>query len=184
MSIVSGGPGGLEHTPVLKAVFGVSTAGSLAYMYSQSKKLSLPNVALLSHPASVTLRTQLVFTSFAPAAQALLLLYNLRIFERRMRSRKFAAFALLVLSCCAGAQGLVHTQFESGPFGLVFALFASYLAEVPAMLTFSPFGSWLQLSEKSILAGFALQARSVLTLHSGTEALPYGAMPCSSLVPV
>lgn len=167
MSFVNAGPSGFQHTPVLKFVFYTSTASSLAYLYSHK----MPAVsALLSHPVPAFLKQQLAFGSIMNTLQALGLLYQFRIFERRMGSAKFAALTLLVTACCFCGQLLASwyrpgIALESGPFGLVFSLFAPYILEVPALLNLPFLG--ITLSEKHLLAAGGLQVSALATCPPG-----------------
>lgn len=80
----------------------------------------------------------LVFENMTQCIFALILLYNLNMFERQMGSRKFAAFLVLswlfaaLLGLAAGSMANMsgmHLVPSPGPYFLIFAQLAFYHSE-------------------------------------------------------
>ena len=157
----------------MKGIVLTSTATSVARMSGSASSIfregsrwarSRALFSLNVNPAIQGLVQQSAFSSVHHLLMGTLLLYHFRVFERRMGSRKFAAFAasITVMSAVGqyAASRLLDRSFDSGPFGIIFACFVPFLLTVPSVEFFDFLG--MRLSDKSfpILNGIMVRTFS------------------------
>jgi hypothetical protein len=139
------------------------------------------------------LSSRLAFTSPPEIVFGLILVYMFRVFERQSGSRKFAG----TLLCLAGLTLLFEALLmlslgrvggfmasASGPYWLVFGLFAFFFIDIPQVMRFRLI--MLPLSDKVFVYALGLQlalARGKTSLLTGLCGLVAGALYRSNLVP-
>lgn len=197
-------PSGFYGAPITKAACLAIVAAHVA-----ASRLFPATLALSTHPllsphnlAHAPWRVLLGTCTFATLGEvlwALPVLYTFRELERRMGSRKFAAFALLSTVTVLVTQiGLMYVftgsarELASGPYGLIFGLFAFYFATIPKLSpqSLSLFG--VDFSDKSFTYMMGIQLamngwnRGKLfgSLASASAGLAFGLLYMAEILPL
>ncbi|ORY98816.1 hypothetical protein BCR43DRAFT_488219 [Syncephalastrum racemosum] len=158
----SAGPSGFRNAPVSKLLVQI-VGGCSAAVALLDIRTHLPIYGRwASHPWA--------FPSFAPAVAGTMLIYRMRVIERRFGSAKYAAFIFVSIVISTLAQtGLLYFLgdrwfLSSGPYALVFAMLYQYYRIVPVITRFPVMG--ISLSDKIyayMLAGQLIMSRSLLS---------------------
>jgi membrane associated rhomboid family serine protease len=195
-------PSGFYGAPVTKAACLCVVAAHVAAARLFPDALALATRPLLSphNLAHAPWRVPLGACTFATLGEvlwALPVLYTFRELERRMGSRKFSAFALLSTATVLATQiGLMHVftghELASGPYGLIFGLFACYFATIPKLSpqSLSLFG--VHFSDKSFTYVMGVQlamsgwSRGKLfgSLASASAGLAFGLLYMAEILPL
>lgn len=141
--VMNAGAAGFAGCPVSKFVLAASVSSSIAAQAAQGFKRRPPSYLRF-------LAQTLVFRHPGELACGALLLYYFRLFERRRGSAKQGAFVASTLALNYAVQkaasAALSATFPSGPYGLIFASFVPFTADVPPAQRFTLFG--LPLTDK------------------------------------
>mmetsp|Transcript_1148 Transcript_1148/g.2497 ORF Transcript_1148/g.2497 Transcript_1148/m.2497 type:complete len:331 (+) Transcript_1148:2-994(+) len=156
------GPSGFQNAPVTKGLLALNIGATLLSSITHSRHL----LDISSH-TDVFRKHQLwrLFTHSMPfrsAAELIfggILLYQFRLFERQMGSRKYGAFCFVTTALSTTLQLVLSVRGISnvapGPYAIIFAGLVHFFYEVPVSHSFSVCG--LKLSDKVLVYIFALQ---------------------------
>jgi membrane associated rhomboid family serine protease len=172
--MASAGPGGFVNAPVMKGVMYASAGVSiLATLMNWRHLLALDRQGLQSMQLWRLFTHHFVFNSMGETIFGLILLYQFRLFERQMGSKKFGAFTVLSMFVSSLVEIASLTLFNrdavylergaaaarglrlSGPFTLIFSLFVQYWRDVPSTYKFRVLG--IPFSDKVITYIMAAQ---------------------------
>jgi len=131
----------------------------------------------------------LPFTYFGEAMCGFILLYQFRLFERQMGSRKYAVFLLWTLGIASlvqlGFLTLTSYKLPSGPYSLIFSLLVQFFYNVPATQNFRfcgfPFSNKFLTYILGIQLGLSNYPSSLIGVVSG---LLVGSLYRTDVIPV
>eukprot|EP01112_Ceratiomyxa_fruticulosa_P011323 TRINITY_DN3064_c0_g1_i1.p1 TRINITY_DN3064_c0_g1~~TRINITY_DN3064_c0_g1_i1.p1 ORF type:complete len:291 (+),score=49.68 TRINITY_DN3064_c0_g1_i1:283-1155(+) len=147
------GPSPFQNAPLTKVITVISGSATFFSVFLEIKNyFDLPHLSLLTTKGQLwrIFSVNLPFTYFGEAMCGFILLYQFRLFERQMGSRKYAVFLLWTLGIASlvqlGFLTLTNIKLPTGPYSLIFSLLVQFLYDVPATQNFRFCG--LPLSNK------------------------------------
>jgi len=132
----------LVHAPITKSVISLTIFASLlAYIFKPSLD------KLVRYEFCSLFTSRFLFLSIGETLCGIALLYNFRIFERQMGSKKYGAYVLLSLFISTLLELFIQYYFSvptvsyCGPYFLIFSQLVMYYYDVPSLAPISFFAN-------------------------------------------